>query len=100
MNLLIIDRDVRKYQPQLILSEIDDDISVLKFPKVYIYIDSQVALKFLCREYENVIFVCDHDIPVPIERFFIKKINCDIDKSYDFKSKIIRHSFIYQYLFK
>ena len=100
MNLLIIDKDVRRYQPQLILTEIDDEISISKFIKVYIYIDNINYLKYISKDYDNVIFVCDHDIPVDLSKFMVKKLSCEIDKDYDFKDKIIKQSFIHQYLYK
>ena len=98
MNILLIDKNIRKYQPQVKWDMLDEELNINKFEKVYIFVDSETQVNNIKRDFENVIFVSEKDLNIRNSNFIIKKMAIMLEEDYDFRKKILKHQFISDYL--
>jgi hypothetical protein len=101
MIKLIIDQNYNKYQPQFVLSGIDFfEYNIEKYSKAYIFIDNVALFKKLVNIPKNVVFLIDKDIVINREDLLIEKVKYTLNKEADFKEKVIKHKYIFNWLFK
>ena len=98
MNILVIDKNIKKYQPQVKWDMLDEELSISKFDKVYLFVDSEIQVNNISHEYPNAIFVAEKDLNISNPNFIIKKMVTLLEDGYDFNRKIIRHDYIADYL--
>ena len=99
MNILLIENNIKRFQPQVIWSELDEDLNLSKFNLVYIYVESANQVDHINREYPNAVFISDKDLCIRNPNFMVKKMTKDYDRSYDFQKKLVRQEYIKEYLY-
>ena len=98
MNILLIDKNIRKYQPQVVWDMLDEELNINKFKLVYIYVDNVLQVNKIKKDYENAIFVSEKDLKISNPNFIVKKMITIREENYDFRRKIIKQQFIADYL--
>lgn len=101
MREVIIDSDTSKYQPQFYLTQLNEDVCINKFNKVYILIDDVYAFnkvdKFKNENTVQIIYLITSD--VVLDNANVKKVNY-VKKNISLVERIIKHDYIRGYVCK
>jgi len=100
MCTLIIDSNYKSYSPLVNLSLVDlFETNLKKYNKLYVFIDDLILFYKSYKMFtDNCIFILDKNILIKRDDIEIEYKNYDIDLTYNFKNKVLKHDFIREYL--